>query len=87
MHDLVDVAPRRSQGLDRRSFLRATGIIAVSTITGGAVDRTDSRNHQAAPPARKSRRRTSKPDNGRSEVHSRRHIRIRGSGRQISRSL
>jgi aryl-alcohol dehydrogenase-like predicted oxidoreductase len=35
MHNIEDIDPRRRHGLDRRSFLRATGITAVSTIAGG----------------------------------------------------
>jgi aryl-alcohol dehydrogenase-like predicted oxidoreductase len=35
MPNFKDIAPGRSHDLDRRSFLRATGIIAAATITGG----------------------------------------------------
>jgi aryl-alcohol dehydrogenase-like predicted oxidoreductase len=35
MPNFEDIAPRRSSDLDRRSFLRTTGIIAAATITGG----------------------------------------------------
>ena len=35
MHNFEDIDPIRSLGLDRRSFLRAAGITAASTITGG----------------------------------------------------
>lgn len=35
MHNFEDIDPKRSHGLGRRSFLRATGIIATSTVTGG----------------------------------------------------
>lgn len=35
MHNFGDADPRRGDGFYRRSFLRATGIIATSTITGG----------------------------------------------------
>jgi hypothetical protein len=35
MYNLEDVDPRRTHGRDRRSFLRATGVVAASTITGG----------------------------------------------------
>lgn len=35
MHNFEDIDPKRSHRLDRRSFLRATGIITASTITGG----------------------------------------------------
>ena len=34
MHNLEDIQPRRSDGLDRRSFLRASAIIAVSAVAG-----------------------------------------------------
>lgn len=35
MHNIEDIDPRRGHFLERRSFLRATGIIAASTIAGG----------------------------------------------------
>jgi len=35
VHNFEDIDPRCSDDLDRRSFLRATGIIAASTIAGG----------------------------------------------------
>jgi len=34
MYNLENIQPRRSDGLDRRSFLRASGIIAASTFAG-----------------------------------------------------
>jgi aryl-alcohol dehydrogenase-like predicted oxidoreductase len=34
MYNLENIQPRRSNGLDRRSFLRASGIIAASTVAG-----------------------------------------------------
>jgi aryl-alcohol dehydrogenase-like predicted oxidoreductase len=35
MYNLENAQPRRSNGLDRRSFLQASGIIAASTVAGG----------------------------------------------------
>jgi hypothetical protein len=35
MNNSEDRGPRRNDGLDRRSFLRATGIVAAATIAGG----------------------------------------------------
>jgi hypothetical protein len=34
MFNLENIQPSRSNGLDRRSFLRASGIIAASTVAG-----------------------------------------------------
>jgi aryl-alcohol dehydrogenase-like predicted oxidoreductase len=35
MHNFEDIGPGRDQGLDRRSFLRTTGMIAASALAGG----------------------------------------------------
>ena len=35
MFNIKDIDPRRSHNLDRRSFLRTTGLIAAATMTGG----------------------------------------------------
>jgi aryl-alcohol dehydrogenase-like predicted oxidoreductase len=35
MSNIKDIDPRRSHDLDRRSFLRTTGLIAAATMTGG----------------------------------------------------
>ena len=35
MSDIKDIDPVRSNDLDRRSFLRTTGMLAAATMTGG----------------------------------------------------